>query len=127
MDVSPAQPASSSFTRFRSSVHSTISLPSLLLAGRNAIRSLILVRIVASSATTSTIPLSSDWNTALEESHFATEFPSSALGALTKSFPFFSSMKVKSVSVGNRASPPPQLPSTAVIWGITPEASVCFM
>ena len=32
----------------------------------------------------------------------------------------------KSVSVGISARPPPQLPKTAVICGITPDASVCF-
>ena len=71
--------------------------------------------MVASSATTSTIPLSSDWNLADAESHIATVFPSNALGAFTNNFAFYSSMKVKSVMVGKRPKPPPQVPKIAVI------------
>ena len=35
--------------------------------------------------------------------------------SMDKKCPFFASIKVKSVSAGNRASPPPQLPRIAVI------------
>ena len=45
-------------------------------------------------------------------------------GAFTKSLALFSSINVKSVSVGIRARPPPQEPKIAVICGITPEAIV---
>ena len=115
-DVSPTQPAISGFTRFRSSVQSSKKLASSsLLAGRKLTSSLTFSRMVASSATTSTIPLSSAWNLAEEESHLVITLPPRALGAFTNSLAFFSSMKVKSVMVGNSPKPPPQVPNTAVI------------
>ena len=90
-------------------------MSSSLFAGSIATSSLICARTDASSATTSTIPASSLWNLAAAVSHFETEFPSSALGEFTNNFALEPSMKVKSVKVGIRASPPPQLPKTAVI------------
>ena len=91
------------------------------------INSLISAKISASSATASTIPTFSLWKSALDVSHLEISFPSNALGAFTNNFAFLLSMKVKSVKVGTKASPPPQLPKIAVICGITPDANVCFM
>ena len=76
---------------------------------------LIFAKIVSSSATTSTIPLSLLWKSAVDESHLEILFPSSALGEFTNNFAFDFSIKVTSVSVGINARPPPQLPNIAVI------------
>jgi len=45
---------------------------------------------------------------------------------LTNNFALDSSMKVKSLSAGTTARPPPQLPKIALICGTTPEASTSF-
>ena len=47
-----------------------------------------------------------------------------ALGAFTNNLAFFSSIKVKSAIAEDTAIPPPQVPNTAEICGITPEAMV---
>ena len=125
--VSPVQFAISAHTRFKSSVQSSKTGSSSLFGGSMHTSSLICAKIDASSATTSTMPASLLWKSAAEVSHLLISFPSSALGAFTNSFAFFSSINVKSVSVGIRARPPPQLPKMAVICGITPELSTCFL
>jgi hypothetical protein len=53
-------------------------------------------------------------------------FPSSAFGEFTNSFPSLFSINVKSVSPGTTARPPPHIPKTAVICGITPDAIACL-
>ena len=124
--MSPVQPAISSHTLFRSSVHSLKLSLSSLFSGSMLTSVRICPRISSSVPMPSTSPVSSLWNCAEAESHFSTLFPSSAFGVFTNSLPFFSSTNVKSVRAGTTAIPPPHVPKTAVICGITPDASVCF-
>ena len=122
--VSPAQFARSAHARFRSSSHSVYASSSLF-AGSIDTRFLICPRISSSVPAKSTRPASSPWKSADAVSHLDTWFPSSAFGEFTKSFPFLDSMNVKSVIAGMSAIPPPQVPNTAVICGITPDAIAC--
>ena len=115
----------SAHTLFRSSVHSSYASLSSLLAGRIATSERISSRISSSLPTPSTIPDSSLWNFALAVSHLSAVLPGMVFGEFTNNFPF-SAINVKSESAAAAASPPPQLPNTAVICGITPEAIACL-
>ena len=123
--VSPAAFARSAHTRFRSSLQSSTASSSLF-AGSSVTSLRKPERTSSSLPVKSTSPASSLWNFADAVLHLETSFPSSAFGEFTNNFAFLLSMNVKSVRAGISAIPPPQVPNTAVICGITPDASTCF-
>ena len=105
--------------RFRSSVQSQTSPSSSLLQGRNP-RSLRTAAITSSSLPVkSTFPASA-WKEAELVSFLSALFPSTASGVWTKSFAP-SDISAKSESAGIKERPPPHVPNTTVICGITPE------
>ncbi|MFU0828773.1 MAG: hypothetical protein ACFWTJ_14810 [Lachnoclostridium sp.] len=90
------------------------------------ISSLIPARTDASSSKTKSILPDSAWKAAADVSSFDVKFPFRVFGELTNNLAPYFAIKEKSLKDVKTADPPPQVPSTAVICGITPDAIVCF-